>query len=162
MNPEEIRAIAYAVVAAVLVTVGGWVGFKYEQAQWNIDKVAQSSALTAQQSKIIELQQQRDTLQNQVEISHAQIIANGAALVSGVTTSLRAVESAVRSRPVSTPVVNTGAVQNALASAGINQGIADAIGRVDASIEKLATACVNVDADRTAIIGLEPKPASVH
>jgi hypothetical protein len=155
----EIRAAAYLCAALLFIALGVRLGMHHVQAQWNIDKLAQSSAIEAQQQKILEVTQQRDALQNQVEQSHAQIIASGTALVGNVSTSLRAVEAALRSGPLSATVVHTGAVQNAINGAAIPSELAAAIGRTNAAIEDVAAACVKVDADRTAIIQLEPKAA---
>lgn len=154
----EIRAGAYALAALILIGFGVVLGMHHVQAQWNIDKLAQNKVVETQQQKIIEVTQQRDALQTQVEQSHAQIIANGTALVGSVSNSLRAVEAAIRTGPLSAAMVNTGAVQNAINGAAIPSELASAIGRVNLAIEGIAAACVKVDADRTAIIQLEPKP----
>jgi hypothetical protein len=157
MNPAEIRAIFYAVIALVLLNGGAYIGFKIEAARWNVDKLAQAAALEKQQQSIIDLQKQRDALAAQVETSHEQIIANGNALTAGITSRLQSIEATVRSGSVSAAVVNSAAIQNALRGSGINDGLANAISRVGASVEKLAAACNAVDADRTSIIALEPK-----
>lgn len=155
----EIRAAAYLCAALLFIGLGVAAGMHHVQAQWNVEKLSQASAIEAQQQKIIEVTKQRDALQTQVEQSHAQILANGTALVGGVSTSLRAVEAALRSGPLSAAMVHTGAVQNAVNGAAIPSELASAIGRTNLAIESLAAACVKVDADRTAIIQLEPAPA---
>lgn len=154
----EIRAGAYVLAALLFIGLGVKIGMHHVQAQWNVEKLAQAGAVEEQQRNIIEVTKQRDALQTQVEQSHAQILANGTALVGGVSSSLRAVEAALRSGPLSAAMVHTGAVQNAVNGAAIPSELASAIGRTNLAIESLAAACVKVDADRTAIIQLEPKP----
>jgi hypothetical protein len=158
MSPLEIRAIAYAVFAAAMVACGVWLGMHHVQAQWNIDKLAQDKALQAQEANVIAVSKQRDDLQQQVGQAHEQIVANGTALTNSLDNSVRAVEAAVRSGALSGAVVNTGGVQNALAGAAIDPELAAAVGRLNSAISSLATACVQVDADRTSILSLEPKP----
>jgi hypothetical protein len=158
MTPLELRAIAYAVTAFIFVGLGVWIGAYHVQAKWNIDKLAQDKALQEQQAAVIALTLERDQLKTQVSKDHEQIIATGTGLVVGVSDSLHRLETALHSRTVPGAVVNTTGVQNAVTSAGIDPELATAIGRVNEAITSLAGACIHVDADRTAIIALEPKP----
>lgn len=158
MTPLELRAIAYAVVSVVLLAAGAWLGAFHVQAKWNIDKLAQDAAIQAQQSAVLKLTAERDALQAQVGQAHEQILANGSALVGGVSTRLQSLEAEIRSGGMRAAMVNTGGVQTALAGSGIDPGVANAIGRINDAITTLASECVHVDADRTSILSLEPKP----
>jgi hypothetical protein len=157
MAPLELRAIAYAVVSLVLIGLGVAIGAFHVQAKWNIDKLNQDKALQSQQAEVIRVTQERDALQIKVGESHVQILASGSALVGGVSDRLLALESAIRSGALRPSVVNTGGVQNALAGSGIPSELAAGIGRLNAAITSLAAECVHVDADRSAILSLEPK-----
>lgn len=158
MTPLELRAIAYAVSALVFIAAGVWLGSFHVQAKWNIDKLAQDKAIESQQAAIIDMTRQRDALQLQVGQAHDQIVQNGATLTAGVTSRLQSLETAIRSGPLRGSVVNTSGVQGALAGSSLNPELTTAIGRVNAAIASLSTACIQVDADRTSILSLEPKP----
>lgn len=158
MTPLELRAIAYAVVCAVLVGAGAWVGAFHVQAKWNIDKLAQDKVVQSQQAEVIRVTQERDALQIKVGESHVEIVASGSALVGGVSDRLRSLETAIRGGALRPAMVDTGGVQNALTGSGIPDELAKGIGRLNAAITNLASECVHVDADRTAILSLEPKP----
>ena len=157
MTPLELRAIAYAIVVAILVGGGAWLGAYHVQSKWDIATLAQDKAIQQQQADIIALTKQRDALQQQVGQAHEQIISNGISLTDGLTARLQSLEAAVRASALRPSVVNTGGVQTALASAGLDPELAKAIGRVNDAIASFSAACVKVDADRTSILSLEPK-----
>lgn len=156
MNPAEIRLAFYAVLVLVLVAVGFYFGDRHVTAQWNAAKVAQDKALQTQQQQVIDLQKQRDQLQQQVEQSHAQLLANGKSLSDSVAGSLSNIEATVRSGALSRTVANPGSVQKPQQCPAIDPSLADSIESVGSAIKSLTVACVNVDADRTSIIALEP------
>ncbi len=158
MSPLELRAIAYAISAAMMIAAGVWLGMHHVQAQWNIDKLAQDKAVLAQQAAVIALTKQRDDLQQQVGQAHEQILSNGSALADSLNNSVRAVEAAVRRGNMPSTMVNTSGVQTALAGAALDPGIAASLGSINSAINSLTAACIHVDADRTSILSLEPKP----
>ncbi len=160
MNPAEIRAIFYAVVSLAMIALGIGLGMHHVQAQWNVDKLSQADALRKQEESIIDLTKQRDDLQNQVGASHAQILANGATLSSGLTDSVRAIEAALRSRPVPGAVGNSSGLQVSIPSSGVDPKLAAAVDGVNRAISSLADSCIKVDADRTSILALEPKAST--
>ena len=156
MNAFEIRAILYTAAALLFLLLGVRLGMHHVQAQWNIDKLAQAQLIAEREASIIELAKQRDALQSQVGAAHEQIIQNGGMLVAGVTDGLRKLEAAVRTSTVPRPVANPGGVQGTVAGAVGPDGGTASLDRFNAAIAKLSADCVRVDADRTAIISLEP------
>jgi|HubBroStandDraft_1064217.scaffolds.fasta_scaffold76614_2 hypothetical protein len=152
----EIKAIVYAAVMFALVAVGAWAGDYYVTEKWDAAKLAQDTAIQKQEAQIIDLTKQRDALTAQVQTSHEQILANGATLTAGITSSVRSIEAALHSSAVRSTVANPGSIQGTLASHGIDPSITNAVASVGVAIAALTTACTHIDADRTAIIALEP------
>jgi hypothetical protein len=158
MNAEEIRLAFYAGLVFTLVGVGFFIGDRFVTAEWNAAKVSADKALQTQQQRVIAAEQQRDKLQDQVETSHAQILATGKTLTDNVAGSLSAIEAAVRSRPMSGAMGHPPAVSNPQQCPAVDPRIADSFASVADAIKNVTVACINVDADRSSILALAPKP----
>src|SRR5271166_4527256 len=96
MTAIEIRAIAYAVVAAIVFALGVRAGMVHVQAQWNIDKLAQAATLTKAQGDLAAALADRVQLQATVAKQNDDLKAKSDALVGAVSNSVRNVEAALR------------------------------------------------------------------
>ena len=158
MSPLELRAIAYAISAALMIAIGVWLGMHHVQAQWNIDKLAQAGALAKAQTDLATALADRVQLQQQVAKQNDDLKAKSDALVGTVSDSLRSVQAALRASTLFGAVANTGAGAGAGAVASGDRGLEQALSDVGASISRASAACLH-DAREVAIIqAAAPKP----
>lgn len=162
MNPAEIRAIFYAVIAAIVFGCGVKAGMVHVQAQWNIDKLARSEALAKSQTDLAAALADRVQLQQQVAKQNDDLKTKSDALVGNVADSLRAVQTALRASALFSTVANSGGSLGAGTVAGGNSRLEQAFADVGASISRASTACLHDAREVTVIQSAAPKPAPPH
>lgn len=158
----EIRAIAYAIVAAILFGCGVKVGMFHVQAQWNIDKLAQASALSKAQTDLAAALADRVQLQQQVAKQNDDLKAKSDALVSNVTDSVRSIQTALRASALFSTMANTGGSVGTGAKPGSNSALEQAFADVGESIKQVSATCLHDAREVTVIQAAAPKPAPPH
>lgn len=158
----EIRAIAYAIVVAIIFSFGVKAGMYHVQAQWNVDKLARDSALAKAQTELTAALADRVQLQQQVAKQNVDLKAKSDALVGNVADSLRAVQSALRASALFSTMGNPGGSLGTGTVAGSNSGLEQAITNVGASISRASTACLHDAREVTIIQAAAPKPKPPH
>lgn len=158
----EIRAAIYAVVVAIIFGFGVKAGMAHVQAQWNIDKLAQASALSKAQSDLTAALADRVQLQQQVAKQNDDLKAKSDALVSSVTDSVRSVQAALRASGLFAAMANPGAGVGTGAGAGGNRELEQAFADVGAAIRETSAACLHDAREVTVIQAAAPKPSPPH
>lgn len=153
MSPTtlEIRAAAYLLSALLFIGLGVKLGMHHVQAQWNVDKLAQSVALAKSQADLAAALADRVALQQQVAKQNDDLKAKSDALVSSVTDSVRSVQSALRAGGLFASMANSGAGSGTGAKPGSNSRLEQAFADVGASISRASAACLH-DAREVAVI----------
>jgi len=158
MTSLEIRAIAYAAVAALLVALGVRLGMHHVQAQWNIDKLAQAAALSTAQQNLAAALADRVQLQQQVAQQNATLQANANALVGSVSDSVRNINAALRAGAVRPAVADSGASKGTPASPGSGSELAAAVASLGDAITATSAACLHDSRELELIQESAPKP----
>lgn len=139
----EIRAAIYAVVVAIIFGLGVKAGMAHVQAQWNIDKLAQASALSKAQSDLTAALADRVQLQQQVAKQNDDLKAKSDALVSSVADSVRSVQTALRASALFSSMANPGGSGRTGAVAGSNRELEQAFTDVGTAISQASAACLH-------------------
>ena len=158
----EIRAIAYAVIAAIVFGLGVKAGMYHVQSQWNIDKLARASALSKAQTDLAAALADRVQLQQQVAKQNDDLKAKSDALVSNIADSVRSVQTALRASALFSSMANPGGSVGTGAVAGSNSRLEQAFADVGASISRASTACLHDAREVTVIQAAAPKPTPPH
>jgi hypothetical protein len=152
----EIRAAIYAVVLGLVFAFGVKAGMRHVEAQWNIDKLAQSAALTKAQADLTAALADRVQLQQQVAKQNDDLKAKSDAIVSSVADSLRSVQTALRGSALFSAMANPGASVGTGAVAGSNRELEQAFANVGAAISEASTACLHDAREVTVIQAAAP------
>jgi uncharacterized protein YoxC len=158
VSPLELRAIAYAVFAAAMVALGVKLGMHHVQAQWNIDKLAQATALSKAQMDLSVALADRVQLQQQVAKQNDDLKAKSDAVVSSVADSVRSIQSALRASALFGSMANTGAGSGASTKPGSNSALEQAFADVGDSIREVTATCLHDAREVTVIQAAAPKP----
>lgn len=156
MTAIEIRAIAYAVAAALMFVLGLKAGMTHVQAQWNIDKLAQAAALSKAQTDLSTALADRVQLQQQVSKQNDDLKAKSDALVSTVSDSLRSVQAALRASGMFAAMANPGGSLGAGAKSGGNSELEQAFAGVGDAIKQASAACLHDAREVTVIQAAAP------
>jgi hypothetical protein len=154
----EIRAAAYLLAAILFFSLGLKAGMAHVQAQWNIDKLAQAAVLSKAQADLSSALADRVQLQQQVAKQNDDLKAKSDALVSSVSDSLRAVQTAIRASALFSSMANPGGSVGTGAGAGGNRELEQAFADVGSAISQASTACLHDAREVTVIQAAAPKP----
>lgn len=153
----EIRAAAYLLSALLLIGFGIKLGVHHVQAQWNIDKLAQSQALSKAQSDLTAALADRVQLQQQVAKQNDNLKAKSDVLVNSITDSVRSVQAALRAGGLFAAMANSGTGVGAGAVAGSNSALERAFTDVGDSIREVTATCLHDAREITVIQAAAPK-----
>lgn len=158
----EIRAVAYAVIAAIVFGLGVKVGAFHVQAQWNIDKLARDSALAKAQVELSAALADRVQLQQQVAKQNDDIKAKSDAIVSSVSDGVRNVQAALRASGLFAAMANTGGSVGTGTKPGSNSALEQAFTDVGDSIRQVTATCLHDAREVTVTQAAAPKPKPPH
>jgi hypothetical protein len=139
----EIRVIFYVALTALVFAGGVKCGIKHVEAQWNVDKAAQAAALAKAQGDLTAALADRVQLQQTIAKQNETLQANSDALVSGINSSLRNVDAALRASSMFAAMANPGRGGAAPTGAASNSRIEQAFADVGASIATVSAACLH-------------------
>lgn len=162
MSAIEIRAIAYAVIAAIIFGCGVKVGMFHVQAQWAIDKLAQAATLSKAQTELSVALADRVQLQQQVAKQNDDLKAKSDALVSSIADSVRNVQAALRASGLFAAMANSGGSVGTGAGTGGNRELEQAFADVGAAISQTSAACLHDAREVTVTQAAAPKSAPPH
>lgn len=161
MSPTtlEIRAAAYLLSALLLIGLGVKLGMHHVQAQWNIDKLAQSAALSKAQADLVTALADRVQLQQQVAKQNDDLKVKSDALVNSVAASVHAVQTALRASGVLAAMANPGGSVGAGGVPGSDSGLEQAFAGVGEAIKQASAACLH-DARELTDIQMSAPPST--
>lgn len=133
MTPAlEIRIIAYAVLAIVLLGGAGWAGHHFTALHYEAliarDKLSQDRALQDAQQRVIAVQAAQDSARQQAEKQYADLKSNYDGLSQRLVASVRAFTDTIRSGAVPSVSPATAGTHAASPGPGSAGAIADAAG----------------------------------
>lgn len=161
MTALEIRLIAYGLLAFILISSAGWLGYHltktYYVGEIAEDQAAQEKALLSAQQATIAAQQAQKTAEQATETEHELRTTADTVSRAAVLSSVRGLEASVSRRLLPPAVANPGTVPTTQPGQSDPATLAGLVAGFNDSLNAFITACQNDSNDRTAIFSLEPK-----